>query len=174
MKLAVEDVGMEGYAGPRKTMAVHSLSGIVKPFLPDDLVHAYREIARSIGSQNGDIILGLDGPGTIPAFALAIALRREIIFATKTNLSKSPKVTFLEPNSPRPNIYVYGLRRGMNVIVVDDGIASGQTMENCIAALTAAGVEIRAIVATVENREGGGRLRRQGYKVFSLVPHDSE
>lgn len=172
--VTLERVGLEDYGGKREAMVVHSLSGILTPLDVDALVHAFRDIARKIRSQPGDFILGLDGPGMVPALALGILLRLKVIFATKTNLSRSPKVRCTEPASPRPDIYIYGLRRGMNVIIVDDGADTGQTLASCIAALHDQGVGIRAVVTTLEAKGKGARelIRTLGYELVSLQSHD--
>ena len=173
--LALERVGLEHYGGKRDAMVVHSLSGILTPLDIDDLANAFRGIARKIRAQHGDFILGLDGPGMVPAIALGILLRLKVIFATKANLARSPKIHFTEPASPRPDIYVYGLRRGMSVIVVDDGVDTGETLASCIEALTREGVAIRAVVTTLEAKKKGARERlRDWCELISLHAHDLE
>ncbi len=164
---------MEKHGGEHRYMILHTFSGITQPYYPKDFHEALKEVAHKIRAQPGDVVLGLNGPGTVPATLLALQLGLPVCYATKASLARSPKLKFREPGSPRSDTFVYYLRSKMSVILVDDDITTGNALRSCIETLRSASVEIRAVVVTVESTavDGANDLRREGTRVFSLGAH---
>jgi adenine/guanine phosphoribosyltransferase-like PRPP-binding protein len=172
--IQLERVSLEHYGGERTSVMLHSLAGIHMPLRFEDLVQELRPLARKVRAQQGDIVVGLDGPGMVPALALAHILHLPVMFATKMDLARSPKYEFAEPLSPRPRVFLYGIRPRMSVILVDDGITTGKTLASCIETLRAARVSIRAVIVLVESgaHDARERIRELGVSLLSLVRHD--
>lgn len=172
--MKIEQVTLDAYHGTRTHFVTHEYHGLLYPLRWHDLLTTLQDVVKYIRPRRGDYILGLDGPGMIPACALAQITDLPVLFATKTNLSTSPKIHFLEPASPRPDIYIYGLRPGMSVIVVDDGIETGRTMASCLTALAEERITIRSVLVILESRAHGARerIRELGHKLISIREHD--
>lgn len=171
--IELERVTLTNRSGDRAYWMTHSHDGLLRPLRWEALLEDLRPLEKRIHSRPGDVILGLDGPGMIPAVALGALLSLPVVFATKADLARSPKLEFAEPSSPRPRVFVYGLRPNMSVILVDDGVTSGRTLESCIKVLQQQRITIRAVVAIVESRKRGARerLRAQGYTLISLTEY---
>lgn len=172
--IQLERVNLEQSSGKRTAMTLHTYAGILQDFSWASFLDELGPLARKIRAQDGDIVLGLDGPGMIAAIALGELLDLPVRFATKANLARSPKLRFVEPASARPDIYLYGLRRNMWVILADEAVETGDTMASCLQTLQAAGIHVRAVVAPIEAKRYGARekIRALGYDLLSLVTHD--
>lgn len=172
--IRTERAFLEDYKGLRLAMVLHEFDGILQPLDIRELMERLREKLKHIRAQNGDFIIGLDDFGKVPAIALSLLTNLPVIFATKANLARSPKLRFDEPLSQRPHVYLYGLRLGMSVILVDDAVNTGKTLASCIKCLHQQGVHIRAVVTLLESTRHGARdlIRHLGYELISLEAHD--
>lgn len=69
-------------------------------------------------------------------------------------------------------LYINGINKGDRVVIVDDVISTGGTLEAVVGALDNAGVEICDIIVAVERDNGVKYLREKGYNVKTLVKID--
>ena len=109
----------------------------------DALVEA---LARRVDPSAIDRVLGFPEGGSIPAYAFGRAIDRPVILASRLALDQPDRLTFEQPHAGLGTTqFVYGLRPGDRVIIVEDELTNGLTAMNAVGALRAAGVEIAQI-----------------------------
>lgn len=119
-----------------------------------------------------DLVLGIEARGFI--FGPALAYRLNAGFAPVRKPGKLPaevaRVSYdLEYGSDTLEIHKDAVQPGQNVIVVDDLLATGGTMEATVKLVKGLGGEIAGLCFAVELDFLKGRNRFPGYDVFSLL-----
>ncbi len=122
--------------------------------------------------QNVDAIVGADARGFIFGSALAYAM--ELPFIPVRKKGKLPGETIgvdfeLEYGTATFEIHIDALQKGDRVVLIDDLLATGGTMEAAAKLVTKLGAEIVEITCLVELPPLNGRARLVGYPVHSLV-----
>ena len=102
-------------------------------------------LLTQIGDRKVDAVVGMESRGFI--FAAPIAYNLGVGFAPVRKLGKLPSETIsaeyaLEYGSNTLELHVDGVRSGQKVLVVDDLLATGGTVEACCKLLEKAGAEI--------------------------------
>jgi adenine phosphoribosyltransferase len=123
-----------------------------------------------------DMVLGIEARGFI--FGPALAYRLNAGFVPVRKPKKLPaavdRVTYdLEYGSDTLEMHKDALRPGQRVVLVDDLLATGGTMEATIRLVQGQGGEIAGLAFAVELDFLKGRARFPQYDVFSLL-HYSE
>lgn len=123
-----------------------------------------------------DLVLGIEARGFI--FGPALAYRLNAGFAPVRKPKKLPapvaRVTYdLEYGSDTLEIHLDAVQPGQRVVIVDDLLATGGTMEATIKLVKQLGGEIAGLAFAVELDFLNGRQRFKEYDVFSLL-HYSE
>jgi adenine phosphoribosyltransferase len=126
--------------------------------------------------QKIDLVLGIEARGFI--FGPALAYRLNAGFAPVRKPRKLPapvaRVTYdLEYGSDTLEIHKDAIEPGQRVVIVDDLLATGGTMEATVKLVKELGGEIAGLAFAVELDFLKGRNRFPGYDVFSLL-HYSE
>jgi adenine phosphoribosyltransferase len=122
-----------------------------------------------------DLVLGIEARGFIFGPALAYRLNAGFVPVRKPKKLPAPvaRVTYdLEYGSDTLEIHKDAIAPGQNVVVVDDLLATGGTMEATVKLVTQLGGKIAGIAFAVELDFLKGRDRFPGYDVFSLLHYD--
>ena len=130
--------------------------------------------AHYIG-RNIDLILGIEARGFI--FGPALAYRLNAGFVPVQNTRKLPapvaRVTYdLEYGTDTLEIHMDAIAPGQSVVLVDDLLATGGTMEATIKLVKQLGGKIAGLGFAVELDFLKGRERFTEYDVFSLLHYD--
>ena len=140
---------------------------------------AVDRLATPFQNEQIDKVAGVEARGFI--FGLAVALQLGTGFVPVRKQGKLPGETLgqdyeLEYGRDRIEVHVDAFQRGERVLLVDDLIATGGTMEAAANLIQAAGGEIVACAFVVELPDLGGRRRLEtlGHKVFSLCEFAGE
>ncbi len=123
-----------------------------------------------------DLVLGIEARGFIFGPALAYRLNAGFVPVRKPRKLPGPtaRVTYdLEYGSDSLEIHVDAIEPGQRVVVVDDLLATGGTMEATIKLVQQLGGEIAGLGFAIELDFLKGRDRLRDYDVFSLL-HYSE
>lgn len=123
-----------------------------------------------------DLVLGIEARGFIFGPALAYRLNAGFVPVRKPRKLPAPvaRVTYdLEYGTDTLEIHKDAIAPGQNVVVVDDLLATGGTMEATVKLVTQLGGKIAGIGFAVELDFLKGRDRFPGHDVFSLL-HYSE
>ncbi|AKH37929.1 MULTISPECIES: adenine phosphoribosyltransferase [Nitrosomonas] len=132
-----------------------------------------QEIVNRYRTSNIDIVVGIESRGFIIGAPVAYALG--VGFVPIRKPGKLPAETIgcdyqLEYGSDRIEIHTDAIRKGERILLVDDLIATGGTMEAAVKLIQEIGGEIIECCFVVDLPEVGGRdrLEKQGQKVFAL------
>ena len=122
-----------------------------------------------------DLVLGIEARGFI--FGPALAYRLNAGFAPVRKPRKLPapvaRVTYdLEYGTDTLEIHLDAIQPGQRVLLVDDLLATGGTMEATVKLVKQLGGEIAGLAFAVELDFLKGRQRFPEYDVFSLLHYD--
>jgi adenine phosphoribosyltransferase len=122
-----------------------------------------------------DLVLGIEARGFI--FGPALAYRLNAGFVPVRKPHKLPaavaRVTYdLEYGTDTLEIHRDAIEPGQNVVLVDDLLATGGTMEATVKLVKDLGGEIAGLAFAIELDFLKGRNRFPGYDVFSLLHYD--
>jgi adenine phosphoribosyltransferase len=122
-----------------------------------------------------DLVLGIEARGFIFGPALAYRLNAGFVPVRKPGKLPGPKVRVtydLEYGSDTLEIHADAIEPGQRVVLVDDLLATGGTMEATIKLVQQLGGEIAGLGFAIELDFLKGRDRFQEYDVFSLLHYN--
>src|SRR3974390_3197220 len=126
-------------------------------------------------TQDIDLVLGIEARGFIFGPALAYRLNAGFVPVRKPRKLPAPVagVTYdLEYGSDTLEIHMDAIQPGQRVVLVDDLLATGGTMEATVKLVKQLGGEITGLAFAVELDFLKGRDRFKEYDVFSLLHYD--
>jgi adenine phosphoribosyltransferase len=126
-------------------------------------------------TQQIDLVLGIEARGFIFGPALAYRLNAGFVPVRKPRKLPAPvaRVTYdLEYGSDSLEIHLDAIRPGQKVVLVDDLLATGGTMEATVKLVKQLGGQIAGLGFAVELDFLKGRERFAEYDVFSLLHYD--
>ncbi len=125
--------------------------------------------------QRVDLVLGIEARGFIFGPALAYRLNAGFVPVRKPRKLPAPvaRVTYdLEYGTDTLEIHMDAIKPGQRVILVDDLLATGGTMEATVKLVRQLGGEIAGLCFALELDFLKGRERFEGLDVFSLLHYD--
>ena len=132
-------------------------------------------IAERFIGEHVDVIVGIEARGFIFGGALAARLNASFVPVRKPRKLPAPvaRVTYdLEYGSDILEIHLDAIEPGQRVVLVDDLLATGGTMEATVKLVKQLGGEIAGLAFAVELDFLKGRDRFKEYDVFSLLHYD--
>jgi adenine phosphoribosyltransferase len=138
---------------------------------------AVDEMAERIAGMPVDAIIGVEARGFVFAAALAYKLGIGLIPVRKPG--KLPAETIceeysLEYGTDSLEIHKDALTPGMNVLIVDDLLATGGTISATARLTEKLGAKVTALLFLIELDFLKGRDKLTPHKVISLIHYDSE
>lgn len=129
-------------------------------------------LAERYAAQRLDIIAGIEARGFIFGAALAARLRTGFVPIRKPG--KLPAKTYsaqyeLEYGTDRIEMHVDGVRQGERVLLVDDLLATGGTMQAACSLIEQAGGSIVECAFVIELADLKGREKLTGRPVYSMI-----
>lgn len=139
---------------------------------PQAFRHVIDLIAEHYRDAQLDIIAGIESRGFLFATPLSYELRVPMVPVRKQG--KLPAQTHavsydLEYDSDALEIHVDAISRGDRVLILDDLLATGGTMEATSKLILQCGGDIAGVAVVIELTELGGRKALNDYDVYSLV-----
>jgi adenine phosphoribosyltransferase len=122
-----------------------------------------------------DLVLGIEARGFIFGPALAYRLNAGFVPVRKPKKLPAPtaKVSYdLEYGTDSLEIHLDAIEPGQRVVIVDDLLATGGTMQATVKLVRQLGGEIAGIGFAIELDFLKGRAKFQEYDVFSLLHYD--
>ena len=121
-----------------------------------------------------DLIVAIESRGFL--FGAPLAYKMGIPMVPARKPGKLPAATHkaeytLEYGKSSMEIHTDGIVPGQRVLLVDDLLATGGTLEASAKLVEMAGGVVQDIGVIVELTELGGRSRLEGYDIFSLVQY---
>jgi adenine phosphoribosyltransferase len=139
---------------------------------PEAFGESIRRMADQFRDANVDVIVAAEARGFI--FAAPLALQLNASFVPIRKPGKLPFKTHvfhydLEYGSDTLEMHVDGVTEGQRVLVVDDLLATGGTLEACCRLLENTGVEVVGCAFLICLDFLKGEQRIKPHKVFSLI-----
>ena len=144
---------------------------------PDGLQLAVDEMSAKLAGLEFDAIAGLESRGFL--FGMPIAYKLHKAFIPIRKEGKLPRETVratydLEYGSAAIEVHKDDIRPGMRVVLVDDLIATGGTIEAAAHLLTQLGAEVVKVVCLLELKGLHGRDRITGCPVSAVVSYEGK
>jgi adenine phosphoribosyltransferase len=139
---------------------------------------AFREAIRRLADQYRDqgveAVVAAEARGFIFAAPLAIELEAGFVPIRKPGKLPFDTRAFhyeLEYGADTLEMHIDGVRAGQRVLVVDDLLATGGTVEACCQLLSQCGAEVVGCAFLIELEALRGAQRIAPYSVFSLIKY---
>ena len=142
---------------------------------PDALGEAVRRMAEPYRDAGIDVVAAAEARGFIFASPLALALHAGFVPVRKPGKLPFDTHAFhyeLEYGTDQLEIHVDAIKPGDKVLVVDDLLATGGTIEATVKLIRRLGGEVTdaAFIINLFDLGGEQRLEKQGITSYSLVP----
>ncbi len=142
---------------------------------PDAFRQAVHDLADRVRDRDVEVVAAAEARGFLFAAPLALELGAGLVPIRKRG--KLPHKTLshtydLEYGTDTLGIHADALRPGARVLVVDDLLATGGTVDACCRLVEKAGGEIVGCVFLVELLGLRGAARVARYEPFSLIQYD--
>ena len=131
----------------------------------------FTEFAKKVGA---DVIVGPESRGFI--FGCPVAYNLEVGFIPVRKPGKLPRETVsyaydLEYGSNDLHIHKDGIKPGQKVLIIDDLLATGGTIEASVALVRELGGEVVGCGFLIELEELEGRKKLEGIEVFAMMQY---
>ena len=160
---------------PEPGIIFRDITGILRD--ADGLKLSIDKIQEMLEGVEFDAVLGLESRGFI--FGMPIAYNLHKAFIPVRKKGKLPRETVsakydLEYGTAEIEIHKEDLRPGMKVVIIDDLIATGGTVEAAVKLAESLGAEVVKIAFVMELAGLKGRERLAGYDVESVITYEGQ
>ena len=160
---------------PEPGIIFRDITGILRD--ADGLKLSIDKIQEMLEDVEFDAVLGLESRGFI--FGMPIAYNLHKAFIPVRKKGKLPRETVsakydLEYGTAEIEIHKEDLRPGMKVVIIDDLIATGGTVEAAVKLAESLGAEVVKIAFVMELAGLKGRERLSGYDVESVITYEGK
>lgn len=160
---------------PEPGIIFRDITGILRD--ADGLKLSIDKIQEMLEGVEFDAVLGLESRGFI--FGMPIAYNLHKAFIPVRKKGKLPRETVsakydLEYGTAEIEIHKEDLRPGMKVVIIDDLIATGGTVEAAVKLAESLGAEVVKIAFVMELAGLNGRERLAGYDVESVITYEGK
>lgn len=160
---------------PEPGIIFRDITGILRD--ADGLKLSIDKIQEMLEGVEFDAVLGLESRGFI--FGMPIAYNLHKAFIPVRKKGKLPRETVsakydLEYGTAEIEIHKEDLRPGMKVVIIDDLIATGGTVEAAVKLAESLGAEVVKIAFVMELVGLKGRERLAGYDVESVITYEGK
>ena len=160
---------------PEPGIIFRDITGILHD--ADGLKLSIDKIQEMLEGVEFDAVLGLESRGFI--FGMPIAYNLHKAFIPVRKKGKLPRETVsakydLEYGTAEIEIHKEDLRPGMKVVIIDDLIATGGTVEAAVKLAESLGAEVVKIAFVMELAGLKGRERLAGYDVESVITYEGK
>ena len=157
---------------PRPGILFRDLTPLLRH--PPAFRHTVEQISRRLSGKTIDSIAGVEARGFLLAAPLALQLEKPLVLVRKEG--KLPYETHsaryaLEYGEAVVQVHTDSITSGQKVLVVDDLLATGGTLEATTRLVESLGGEVVGIAVLMELTELHGRERLKGYEVISLIEY---
>ena len=172
----LKDLDYDVVVGPESRGFIFGdITGILRD--ADGLKLSIDKIQEMLEGVEFDAVLGLESRGFI--FGMPIAYNLHKAFIPVRKKGKLPRETVsakydLEYGTAEIEIHKEDLRPGMKVVIIDDLIATGGTVEAAVKLAESLGAEVVKIAFVMELAGLKGRERLAGYDVESVITYEGK
>ncbi len=148
----------------------------ITPLMADGQAYSYatNQMVEFAKKQNAEVIVGPEARGFI--FGCPVAHELKIGFAPVRKPGKLPRETVsfnydLEYGSNTLCMHQDAIKPGQRVLIVDDLLATGGTVEATVKLIEQLGGEVVGCAFLIELEELNGRKTLENYEVLSLMKY---
>ena len=150
---------------------VHPLTDGV-PRLEAHLLNGVADLIHNLVNWNAiDVILGIEAMGLPLTSLLSSKTGKPMVVARKRSYGLENEVRVDQSTGySKGEIYLNDLHKGENVLIVDDVLSTGGTMESIISGIKRTGAVIQQIIVVFEKGDGLKKVSKKcDIKIESLV-----
>ena len=160
---------------PEKGIIFRDVTSILED--PEGLQLSIRELQDKLEGMDFNIVIGPESRGFI--FGMPIAYNLQKAFVPIRKKGKLPLETIeesydLEYGSATIEMHKDSIKPGQKVVIIDDLIATGGTVEACAKMIERLGGEVTRIVFLMELAGLKGREKLAKYDVKSVIRYDGK
>lgn len=160
---------------PKEGIIFRDITSVVQN--PDGLELAINTLLEMIEFESIDVVVGPEARGFIFGMPLAYELHKGFVMIRKKG--KLPRETVscsyeLEYGQAEVEIHKDAIKPGQRVVLVDDLLATGGTMEANIKLVESLGGIVVKVLFLIELDGLGGRERLKGYDVESAIVYEEK
>ncbi len=144
------------------------VDGLAAPVLTDPRVAALR---TADGDPGFDVVVGVEARGFLLAAAVALAAGTGVVPVRKAGKLPRERISAdysLEYGTATLELHTDSLTAGQRVLVVDDVLATGGTLEAAVGLVERLGAVVSAVAVVVELPALGGRQKLAPHSVHAL------
>ena len=144
---------------------------------PEGLKLSIDQMIKMLDGVDFDLVAGAESRGFVFGVPLAYALNKGFVMVRKKG--KLPRETVsqsydLEYGSAEIEIHTDSIKPGQKVVLVDDLIATGGTMEAAVKLVESLGGKVVKILFLIELAGLNGREKLKGYDVASVQTYEGK
>lgn len=148
---------------------IHPITDGVPEIRPDLIREVTANIVR-IANLDVDKIVTVEAMGIPIGIVLSILCDIPLVIIRKRKYGLPNEIEVSQVTGySRSQLFLNGINRGDKVIVVDDVISTGGTLQATLDSLKMAGAMVMDTVIVVERGDGAEQLRAKGYKLKTMV-----
>lgn len=148
---------IQRHGSTRKTKIKNNFTGLLQPSDSKNFLYIVKLLNAELPDDDA-IVVGMYKSGIIMAGYLALARDSSLAWTTPDQLGDvASAVCFKENHWDSKAHYLYGLKPGDSVIIVEDEVSSGKGVAGFANELTANGIRVAAICSVIETLNFGGR-----------------
>ena len=160
---------------PEKGIIFRDVTSILED--PEGLQLSIRELQDKLEGMDFNIVIGPESRGFI--FGMPIAYNLQKAFVPIRKKGKLPLETVeesydLEYGSATIEMHKDSIKPGQKVVIIDDLIATGGTVEACAKMIERLGGEVTRIVFLMELAGLEGRKKLEKYDVASVIRYEGK
>ena len=160
---------------PEKGVIFRDITSLIQD--PDGLKDSVDGLIRSLKDVDFDLVIGLESRGFIFGTAIAYELHKGFVPVRKKG--KLPRETEsiaydLEYGKAEVEIHKDAIQKGTKVVIVDDLIATGGTLEAACKLVERLGGEVAKISVVMELAGLEGRKKLENYSLESLICYEGK
>lgn len=160
---------------PQKGIIFRDVTSVIQD--PDGLKLAIDSMINMVKDVDFDVVAGAEARGFIFGVPIAYELHKSFVPVRKKGklpLETVSKQYELEYGKATVEMHRDAVKPGQKVVLVDDLIATGGTMEAAVQLIEELGGEVVKIIFLMELAGLKGRERLQGYDVESVITYEGK
>jgi len=148
---------------------IHPITDGVPEVKPDLIREVVSHIVR-ISDLDVDKIVTVEAMGIPIGIALSITCDIPLVIIRKRKYGLPGEIEVSQVTGySKSQLFLNGISKGDRVIVVDDVVSTGGTLQATLESLKVAGAIVKDVVVVIKRGEGKDRLRAHGYNVKTMV-----
>lgn len=158
---------------PKKGILFRDITTVVSN--PEGFKMAIDGLVDLVKDKDFDLVVGTESRGFVFGAPVAYAMGKGLVLVRKKG--KLPRETIsesydLEYGKAEVEMHIDAIKPGQKVVIIDDLIATGGTVEAAVKLIEREGGEVVKIAFVMELAGLNGREKLKGYDVASLITYE--